>query len=210
MIASSNNYKNSLKKLRKINSSLINKREKHAEGNYYKYLIEEQIEEQEQVEDHALVKKTRASYNCNDLPEDIINIILAFLPYKTRLLLLKRKYSRSSLKCMLQNIPDTNEDLTKMWKCASIASNLLQSVINDDSRIFENIFTYSVRFFEKENAKLYSLYYKEHFTKIILAALRHYSAIYKFGSYTNKSVIEHVEQIMLNIFAHLVKLSKNA
>jgi hypothetical protein len=111
---------------------------------------------------------------------------------------------------MLQNIPDTNEDLIKMWKCASIANKLLQSVINDDSRIFENIFTYSVRFFEKENAKLYSIYYKEHFTKIILAALRHYSAIYKFGSYTNKSVIEHVEQIMLNIFAHLVKLSKNA
>jgi len=209
MIASNNNYKNSLKKLRKINTSFTNRREKQAEGNYYKYLLEEQIEEEEQVE-KQVVRKAKIAYNCNDLPEDIINIILTFLPYNTRLLLLKRKYSRSSLKCMLQNIPETNEDLTKMWKCASIASKLLQSVINDDSRIFENIFTYSVRFFEKENAKLYSLYYKEHFTKIILAALRHYSAIYKFGSYTNKIVIEHVEQIMLNIFAHLVKLSKNA
>jgi hypothetical protein len=207
MFASNNNYKNALKKLRKINSSFINKREKQAEGNYYKYLIDEQVEEQEQ---ELLEEKARASYNCNDLPEDIINIILTFLPYKTRLLLLKRKYSRSSLKCMLQNIPDTNEDLIKMWKCASIANKLLQSVINDESRIFENISTYSVRYFQKENAKLYSLYYKEHFTKIILAALRHYSAIYKFGSYTNKKVVEHIEQIMLNIFAHLVTFSKNA
>ena len=105
-------------------------------------------------------------------------------------------------------MPETDEDLTKMWKCASIANKLLQSVINDDSRIFEKISMYSVVNFKKENANLYPLYYKENFTKIILAALRHYSAIYKFGPYTNKKVVEHIEQIMLNIFEHLVTFSK--
>jgi len=195
-----------LKKLRKINSSQMNKREKQQVGNYYKYLTAE--EDQEELE--QVVRKETVSYNCNDLPEDIINIILKFLPYKTRLLLLKRKYTRSSLKCILQNISETNEDLTKMWKCASIARKLLQSVIIDESDIFNNFSIYSLGIFKKENANLYPLYYKEHFTKIILAAIRHYSAIYKFGPYTNKKVIEHIEQIMLNIFAHLVRLSKKA
>lgn len=203
MLASRNNYKNSLKKLRKINPSFIVEREKRSLGNYYKYLSK--LEEEEPEEDcKEIVREKRRAIDFNDLPEDTINQILAFLSANTRLAILKHKYSRSFVKCKLQRMPETNEELLKMWNCAVIANNLLKSVLNDDSDIFQKISSYSVRFFKREeNPKLYSRYYKENFTEIILTAIRHYSRIYKFGHYTSKKVIEHIEQTMLNIFAHL-------
>ena len=47
MMASRNNYKNSLKKLRKINPSFMSEREKRSVGNYYSFLLEEEQEENE-------------------------------------------------------------------------------------------------------------------------------------------------------------------
>ena len=220
MFASSNNYKNAVKRLRKINSSLLCEREKQCVGNYYKYLSKLESEEQEEQEESEeseeseeqdfkeIVREKRVAIDFNDLPEDAIYKILEFLSANTRLAILKRKYNRNFVKCKLQKLPETNEELTKMWRCAVIAYNLLQTVLDDDSKIFDDMcFSYSVRFFKKEkNPSIYSRYYKERFIEIILTTIRHYSRIYKFGRYTNKKVIQHIEQIMLNVFAHLSKI----
>ena len=205
MVASSNNYKNTMKKLRKINSSLINERKKQKLGNYYKYLTEEEeIESEPKEECKKIVREKRANIDFNDLPEDTIYKILQFLSANTRLAILKHKYNRSFVKCKLQKMPENKEELTKLWRCAIIAYNLLKNMLCDC--VFQNISSYSVKFAKQGNLQLYSRYYKENFTEIILTAIRHYSRIYKFGYYTNKKVIEHVEQIMLNIFAHLTMM----
>jgi len=211
MFTSSNNYKNAVKRLRKINSSLVCEREKRVVDNYYKYLMEldEEEPEGEQKQDcKEIVREKRLAIDFNDLPEDTIYKILQFLSANTRLAILKHKYNRNFVKFNLQKLPETNEELTKMWRCAVIAYNLLQSVLDDDSEIFnDSCFSYSVRFFKKEKDPIiYSRYYKKRFIEIILTAIRHYSRIYKFGPYTNKKVIQHIEQIMLNVFAHLSKI----
>jgi hypothetical protein len=206
MFTSSNNYKNSIKRLRKNNSSLANEREKRVVDNYYKYLLLLE-EEEEEPECKEIVREKTGNIDFNDLPEDTIYKILAFLSANTRLAILKHKYNKNFVKSRLQKIPETNESLTKLWRCADISFHLLKSILNDDNELVVGISSYTIKVFIKENdPKNYSRYYKEHFTKIIMAAIRQYSCIYKFGHYTNKEVIECIEQIMLNIFAHLTMM----
>jgi hypothetical protein len=211
MMASSNNYKNSLKKLRKINTSFMSEREKRSVGNYYKYLsvLEEELEEEQKQKQECkeIVREKRTTIDFNDLPEDTIYKILEFLSVNTRLAILKWKFSKKTIKNIIKRMPIHTNYLTKIWKCAYIANKLLESLIDWDSDVFTNLPNYSLRIFKGEaNPEMYSQWYKQNFTEIILAATRHYSRIYKFGHYTNKKVIEHIEQIMLNIFAHLTMM----
>jgi hypothetical protein len=209
MMASSNNYKNSLKKLRKINTSFISEREKRSVGNYYKYLsvLEEELEEEQKQECKEIVREKGCTIDFNDLPEDTIYKILEFLSVNTRLAILKHKFSKKTIKNIIKRVPIHSNHLTKIWKCANIANKLLESLIDWDSDVFTNLPNYSLRIFKGEaKPEMYSQWYKQNFTEIILAATRHYSRIYKFGHYTNKKVIEHIEQIMLNIFAHLTMM----
>jgi len=209
MMASSNNYKNSLKKLRKINTSFMSEREKRSVGNYYKYLsvLEEELEEEQKQECKEIVREKGCTIDFNDLPEDTIYKILEFLSVNTRLAILKHKFSKKTIKNIIKRVPIHSNHLTKIWKCANIANKLLESLIDWDSDVFTNLPNYSLRIFKGEaKPEMYSQWYKQNFTEIILAATRHYSRIYKFGHYTNKKVIEHIEQIMLNIFAHLTMM----
>ena len=225
MLASNNNYKNSLKKLRKIKPSFISEREKRSVGNYFSLLLEEQNQYQEpeqqqkqqnpipeqkdkeQQEYKKLVREKSGNIDFNDLPEDTIYKILTFLSANTRLAILKHKYNKNFVKSMLQRMPETNESLTKLWKCAKIAFHILENTLNEDNKLINDMSSYPIRFFKEENdPKNFARYYKGHFTEIILAATRHYSRIYKYGHYTSKKVIEHMEQIMLNIFAHLTMM----
>ena len=232
MMASSNNYKNSLKKLRKIKPSFISEREKRSVGNYFSLLLEEQNQYQEQEQNQyqyqepeqnqyqepeqkdkeqqeykKIVREKSGNIDFNDLPEDTIYKILTFLSANTRLAILKHKYNKNFVKSMLQRMPETNESLTKLWKCAKIAFHILENTLNEDNKLINGMSSYPIRFFKEENdPKNFARYYKGHFTEIILAATRHYSRIYKYGHYTSKKVIEHMEQIMLNIFAHLTMM----
>jgi hypothetical protein len=214
MMASRNNYKNSLKKLRKINPSFMSEREKRSVGNYYKYLskLEEEEVEEPELEKHkntckSIVREKRLAIDFNDLPEDTVYKILEFLSVNTRLAILKWKFSKKTIKNIINRVPIHTNHLTKIWKCANIANKLLESLIDWDSDVFTNLPNYSLRIFKGEaKPEMYSHWYKQNFTEIIIAAIRHYSRIYKFGQYTNKKVIEHVEQIMLNIFAHLTMM----
>jgi predicted nuclease with TOPRIM domain len=161
MLYSSNNYKRSLKRLRKNNNPL-NEREKRSPGNYYKYLSkleqepeEEEPEEEEPEEEECIeiVREKRDTIDYNDLPEDTKNIILGFLPYNTRIAVLKYKYNRNFIKYKLQKMPETNEILAQMWVCANIANNLLKSLLNNNSDILKNnsLSSYSIMFF-KDNS----------------------------------------------------------
>jgi hypothetical protein len=206
MFTSSNNYKNSIKRLRKNNSSLSNEREKRVVDNYYKYLLLLE-EEEEEPECKEIVREKTSNIDFNDLPEDTIYKILTFLSANTRLAILKHKYNKNFVKSRLQKMPETNESLTKLWRCADISFHLLKSILNDDNELVSDLLSYPIRGFKKEkNPKLFSTYYKRGFTKIIMGSMRNYTRIYKFGHYTNKEVIECIEQIMLNIFAHLTMM----
>ena len=230
------NYKKAVKMLRQPSSSAFFFKKKISYSNYYILLNddEEDFFKEEILEEK---KEELGITGINILPIDTINIILEYLPYNTRLAILKHKYSKHYIKCMLNKIPQTVDGLTKLWKCADIAAQLLKIVLCDKSKIFGNFMPGSIAFFkEKKNPEIYSSYIKENFTKIILAAMKHYSRIYKeeillifkninefLGYYINYSgwrgnkrtvykknrTTEHIEQIMLHIFAHLNTMDMN-
>ena len=205
----SNNYKNTVKGLRKLTTGKLNeKRVVKTKKNLYLHLQDTEVEESNDNEtsNDLTVQKSREknSINFNDLPEDMIYLILGFLSFNTRVAILKNKYNKYFIKSKLEKITKTVKGMNQIWKCAELARDLLESLLEDESDIFHNFSTYSVKLFKKEKTKeLYMAYYGENFTKIILAAIHHYSKIYKFGHYTNEKVIEYIEKIVLKIFSHL-------
>ena len=205
----SNNYKNTVKGLRKLTTGKLNeKRVVKTKKNLYLHLQDTEVEESNDNEtsNDLTVQKSREknSINFNDLPEDMIYLILGFLSFNTRVAILKNKYNKNYVKSKLEKIYKTVKGVNQIWKCAELARDLLESLLENESGIFHNFSTYSVTIFKKEtNPEMYSVYYRENFTKIILAAIHHYSKIYKFGHYTNEKVIEYIEKIVLKIFSHL-------
>ena len=228
MSALSNNYKNSLKKLRK--NGLPSCKERARLGNYYKYLT--QVEDQEDIRnENKEIVREKTGVDFNDLPEDVIFIVLNFLSCNTRLAILKHKYNKNFIKNMINKIPKSVEGLTKAWKCADLAVKLIESLgLLDNRDIYNNLNTYSVTIFKAEHKpELYSNWYKEAFLKIILIALKHYTKIYNNKTKTrkiviqmgynneiticyihkttyNEKVIQHIEQIVLHMFAQIAKI----
>jgi len=228
MPALSNNYKNSIKILRKNSLPLC--KERFTVCNYFKYLTE--VEDQEDIRnENTEIVREKNSIDFNDLPEDVIFIILNFLSCSTRLAILKHKYNKSFIKNMINKIPKSVEGLTKAWKCADLAVKLIESLgLLDNRDIYNNLNTYSVTIFKAEHKpELYSNWYKEAFLKIILIALKHYTKIYNNKIQTrkiviqtgyndqftivfrhkttyNEKVIEHIEQIMLHMFAKIAEI----
>jgi len=226
MSALSNNYKNSLKKLRKNSAPLCKKGATF--HNYYKYLTEVEDNSSECVE----TVREKNAMNFNDLPEDIIFTILNFLPCSTRLAILKHKYNKTFIKSMINKVPRSIEVLKKIWNCAKIAKNLLESLglLDYKGDLYKNLNIVCLSCFKNEaKPELYSIWYKEGFLKIILTAVKHYTKIYnnktlvrkiKFQiGYHNqitlsfkckttyeKEVIKNVEHSMFHIFAILSKL----
>jgi hypothetical protein len=210
----SNNYKNTVKGLRKLTSNKESVKE--SKKNSFRFLEDMDSEDCDQYFESSTSNEVTVQQSSrekkgvkfDDLPEDALYIILEFLPYNKRIAILKHKYSKYSIKRKLEKIPETIKGIYQMWKCAKISRNLLFSLLEYDSGVFDNFSTHSVRFYKKEkNWELYSEYYGENFTKIILAAIHHYSKIYKFKHYTNKKVIEHIEKTILNLFAHLCAIN---
>jgi hypothetical protein len=194
-----NNYKNAIKRFRKFNAFIENAREQKMRINMYTNLVVEEEESHFGIEEQSR-RETKTVIDFDDLPEDMINLILTFLSANTRLAILKNKYNRKYIQERLQTIPKTAECLTKLWRCAIIARNLLEVLAGRTIISNLSLALYSVKKYNKKN---YSEYDNKVFTLIILAAIKHYTKIYTYGHYTNKKVIEHIEQMMLNIFRHI-------
>ena len=206
----SNNYKNSVKGLRKLTLGKTNKeivvKNKKESFSFLEDIDFEPVEQYVETSNELTIQSCREKngINFNDLPEDVVFLILGFLSYNTRLAILKNKYNKNYIKNKLKKIPKTIEGLNQMWECAQIAKYLLISLLEHNSGVFKNFSTYSLTSFKKEkNVEHYLENYKENFTKIILASIQHYSKIYKFGHYTNKKVIEQFEKTILNIFVRI-------
>jgi hypothetical protein len=122
----------------------------------------------------------------------MIYLILDFLPYNTRLAILKNKFNQNYIKTKFEKIPKTIQGINQIWKCAEIAKYILENVLENGSDVFRNLSMYSLKSFKKEkNMELYSTYYIEQFTKIILSAIHHYIKIYKFSNCKNKKIIKY-------------------
>jgi hypothetical protein len=208
MSTTSIHYKNTVKKLRKANANLTYENIKSTRENFYKYLSELEHEDKyEKMEDEKICREKNV-IKFNDLPEDAIYVILGFLSCNTRLAILKHKYHKNFIKNIIVKVPKTNNGLTKIWKCAKIASKFLHGFFDYPCAILNNISTLPVDLYKHDiQRKNYNDWYKQAFTKIILTAIKHYTKIYKNktkkGLANNKKVIEHTEKIILKIFAHL-------
>ena len=226
MPALSNNYKNSLKKLRRNSLPLC--KERFMVSNYFKYLTEVE----DNSNDSKEIVREKIGIDFNDLPEDTIYMILSFLSCNTRLAILKHKYNKAFIKNIINKIPQSVEELTKVWKCADLAVKLLESMglLDYKGSIYNNLNTSCINVYKREsNPELYSIWYKQGFLKIILTALKHYTKIYNNKIQTrkiviqtgyndqftivfrhkttyNKKVIEHIEQIMLHMFAKIAEI----
>ena len=189
-------------------SSKVDEKKSVKHVSYYKELDDVKEEEEEEYVEVESVKEDIICSRFNQLPEDTINIILEYLPYNTRLAILKRKYNRNYIKSILKNIPQTVDGLTKIWRCADIAAQLLTILESEKRCVFTNLVLSSVRCFKKEkNPANFSKWYIESFTKIIIVTIKHYTIIYKKNtSWQIKNIISHIEQIILHIFAHLVAM----
>lgn len=198
-------YKNAVKRLRKIKSFIENDRARKMRVNMYTNLEQDEEEfisdlNNEQQIQSPLCPQKSTTIDFDDLPEDMINLILTFLSANTRLAILKNKYNRKFIQERLQTIPKTAKCLTELWHCAIIAKNLIEVLAGRTILNNLSLALYTVKRYNKKN---YSEYDNKEFTLIILTAIKHYTKIYKYGPYTNKKVIEHIEQMMLNIFRHI-------
>jgi hypothetical protein len=238
----SDNYKKTVKFLKRVNSSLSGRElSRPKQYNYYVSLFIEERDHEEEERDHEeeemyklIDKKEVTKVSFNDLPVDTINNILEYLPFNTRLAILKHKFNKNCIKDVIKQVPESIEGLHKLWKCADIAVQLLKIVLSERSNVYMSFTPGSISGFKREkNPEKYSKYYKENFTKIIIATLKHYSKIYKEESIKqkikkiivlygmqieyiitltseevkpNSKTKEHIEQIMLHIFAHLASM----
>jgi hypothetical protein len=159
------NYKKLYKKLNKETAS-ISLPNKIKNNNYYDCLDFEHVE----ITNESVISTT----NFN-LPNDIINNILEFIPINTRLSILKKMYNTKFLKNKLKKI-----NIKNLYKCA-----LLAKKIYHDSyyHYFSNYKNCNVGWIQdnlsKKEITKYSNYYKEEFMKVILLAIKKHSKIYK-------------------------------
>jgi hypothetical protein len=213
-----NQFKNIRKSLRNNNSVSVlplskDKENKTKPINCYECLDNNYCEVNDSNDSNEPNVLTKNSFNLNYLPEDTINIILEYLPFYTRIKILKIKYHEKNLQLKLQNIPKTN--LNKLFEYAKTSQEVLDFVLNKESFVFTNLSTYALNSFKKEKElDKYSDYYKKNFTAIILAAMKHYTKIYKkpqtdtkllYGNtkqYNNNKIV--IEEIIFRLYAQVI------
>ena len=196
------NYKNTVKRLRR--SSIVEEKINLKKG-FVSYFTElEDFEEETVIENinEQIVLKSPT------LPDDMINIILEYLPYNIRLLILKRKYNKNYIQSILKKVSVSSDGLTKIWSCANISAELIKIIEVEKGDILNNVSLSCIRSFKKEiKPEKYYKWYIENFTKIIIYAIKNYTIIYKKNtSWQIKNVINYIEHIMLHIYAHLIAM----
>jgi len=217
-------YKKATKKLREI------------EYLKTKHLLNEA--EQTKVSQELIYKEIarRNKVLCfGDLPEEIMNIIVEFLPLNVRIAILKRKYNKKHIKKIMENLPYETPIIIELWPCAMISREILLSFLKKTDDLYsdmrssmESVLEYG-NFFETEQK--YEYYYKNIFVELIVKAIYHYTKIYKLRKSIpyyilntaprraleawdsiHEAKIKEVEELVLKLYTHLdviLKLNKN-
>jgi len=184
-------YKKSLKKLREIESLKTKQNLSQEESakiqkeSYYKNNVKE------------LTKK-----QLHDLPDDVLYIIMSFLPYNTRLYILKQKYPIKNIISKLEKIPYDNRNIMKkLHKCALMAFDLNKQYRDDDTLML-------LMYMRESHYPNYDSHNKSHFIRMIYACCKRYTQIYNPAyskSYTANRIVFH-ESSILKLYSHVLKL----
>lgn len=161
-----------------------------------------------------------------DLPEEIVNVIVEFLPFNVRIALLKRKYNKKNIKQMLENLPYKMPILTDLWPCAMISREILLSFLKktDDKYCDMKSSMKAVLLFSDSfvTEKKHKYYYQGVFVELIINAIYHYTKIYKLRKSIpyyilntaprraleawdriHEEKIKEVEELVLKLYTHL-------
>jgi hypothetical protein len=196
MYTSVSNYKKALKKLREIDklktktNLTSDEMDKLGKEKYYKEIIKIQ-------------NKTNITFD--SLPDDTVNIIIEYLPYNTRVAILRNKYPNKIIETKLEKMVVSIETNNKLYICAKICEKMLYSILPSNSQVLQQIPSYiSSGYSDDKKYGLYLHYYKDKFSKIILTTLHHYTKMYKNKNHNTDYV--KFEKVVLKIFAHLVHI----
>ena len=190
----SQTLKKSCKKLREIEllkqKSVLNEEEKEKVSKelFYKDMV-----------------RWNKALTFDDLPEEIVNTIVTFLPPHTRIALLKRKYNKKCIKQLLEKMPYTLPTLIDLWPCAAISREIAKTVFPRDSDLhallsvtLQNVIDFRC---EYKKEKKYPYYYKAEFEKLIVTVLEHYTRVYKETTH---------ERLFWSVFEYYPRLYHNA
>ena len=161
-----------------------------------------------------------------DLPEEIVNVIVEFLPFNVRIALLKHKYNKKYIKQMLEKLPYKMPILTDLWPCAMISREILLSFLKKTDDLYsdmrssmEAVLLFSDSFLTE---KKYKYYYQGVFVELIVKAIYHHTKIYKLRKSIpyyilntaprcaveawdriHEQKIKEVEELVLKLYTHL-------
>jgi len=161
-----------------------------------------------------------------DLPEEIVNVIVEFLPFNVRIALLKRKYNKKYIKQMLEQLPYKIPILTDLWACAMISREILLSFLKKTDDMYcdmkssmKAVLLFSDSFVTEKKHKYY---YQGVFVELIVEAIYHYTKIYKLRKSIpyyilntaprraleawdriHEEKIKEVEELILKLYTHL-------
>jgi len=209
-----NRYRKAAKKLREIerlkNKTSLTEEERNKLDNELSYKIE---------------VKTLKKNTLVDLPEEILNTILEFLPTNKRLAILRYKHTSDYYIQKLNNLPPTKEITKKLHFLASLAYDIIDYSLPDNSSIRERVFPYALRLYEK--CEEYEVYmypkgyttkrFKEYFSDLIVSSIKNYVRIYKsmkkpktkYQSYLcHCRIQDYIETRMFYILKHLTVTEK--
>jgi hypothetical protein len=179
-----NKYKKAMKKLREI-ESLINKktltkeeREKVEKKSYYKNIINSQNK----------IKFT-------DLPDDVLFIIISYLPVNVRLNILKKKYTFDFISNKIKNMSVTNKVVKKLCYYANIVNDILrESYFNSEG--YSKYYSEWLRYYYTDVVTGSNTeYLKGLFSDMILHVIKNYIKMYK-----NKNLKDKYLQFEKKIF----------
>lgn len=157
-----------------------------------------------------------------DLPDEVLNTIIEYLPINKRLAILRYKHSTDYYRQKLINLPHTKEVTKKLFTLASYAFEVIDNSLPENSDIRDRIWPFALSIFESCEEDNYPKGYtiqrfKEYFSDIINVSIKNYVRTYKlikkpknkYQSYHYyHNLQDFVESRMFYILKHLTVTEK--
>ena len=180
-------FKNTRKNLRRGSVIPKNTEKQTSPLNCYDCLDEVSCEE---VPAANRLDLQRNPSDLSALPEDVIYIILEYLPINTRLAILRHKYNPTIMRHKLRDA-----SIDKLFECAKIAKSVLHAVFGKRHDVFGQLSSYIFDIFE-EDRTIYLDSRKEQFINWIFVAMKRYTTIYK-KKYTHPTDVYDLHMIIM-------------